>query len=65
MTAMQNLKENQDRVFKIEDKGGGWVIMDKNYYRDKIVKEHVLSNTYKEVSIDSEKKVFKNLKRNM
>ena len=65
MTAMQTLKENQDRVFKTEDKGGGWVIMDKNYYRDKIVKEHVLSNIYKEVSIDSDKKIFKNLKRDM
>ena len=38
--------------------------MDKNYYQDKIVKEHLLSNVYKEVSIDSDKKVFKNLKEN-
>ena len=36
--ALQFLKENQDIVFKTADKGGGWVIMDKNYYRDKIVK---------------------------
>ena len=36
--------------------------MDKNYYRDKIVKEHLLSSIYKEVSIDSDKKVFKILK---
>ena len=37
--------------------------MGKNYYRDKIVKEHLLSNVYKEVSTDSDKKVFKNLKK--
>ena len=34
--------------------------MDKNRYRDKIVKEHLLSNVYKEVSVDSEKKYLKN-----
>ena len=39
--------------------------MDKNYYRDKIVKEHLLSNIYKEVSIDSDKKVFKNSKKHV
>ena len=52
----QSLKGNQDIVFKTADKAGGWVTMDKNYYEDKIVK------VYKEVSIDSDKKVFKNLK---
>ena len=39
--------------------------MDKNYYRNRIVKEHLLSNVYKEVSIDSDKKVFKNLKEHV
>ena len=39
--------------------------MDKNYYRDKIVKEHLLSKVYKKVSIDSDKKVFKNLKEHV
>ena len=58
----QSLKGNQDIVFKTADKAGGWVTMDKNYYEDKIVKEHLLSNVYKEVSIDSDKKVFRNLK---
>ena len=62
---MQSLKGNQDIVFKTADKGGGWVIMDKNYYQDKIVKEHLLSDFYKEVSIDSDKKVFKNLKEHL
>ena len=26
------LRGNQDIVFKVADKGGGWVIMGKNYY---------------------------------
>ena len=43
-------------VFKTADKGGGWAIMDKNYYRDKIVKENLFFNVYKEVSVDSDKK---------
>ena len=54
--ALQSLKGNQDIVFKTADEGGGWVIMDKNYYWDKTVKEHLLSNVNKEVSIDSDKK---------
>ena len=33
--------------------------MDKNYNRGKIGNEHLLSNVHKEVSIDSDKKVFK------
>ena len=36
--------------------------MDKNYLWDKIVKEHLLSNACKEVSIDSDKKLLKNIK---
>ena len=61
-SALQSLKGNQDIVFKTADEGGGWVIMDKNYYQDKVVKEHLLSNVYKEVSADSDKKLFKNLR---
>ena len=37
--------------------------MDKNYYRHKMVKLHILSNAYKEVSLDSDKKVYKNSKK--
>ena len=49
-------------MLKTADKGGGWVIMEKYYYRDKIVKEQLLSNVYKDVSLRSDKQVFKNLK---
>ena len=55
-------KENQDIIFKTADKGDGWVITDKNCYWDKTVKGHLLSNVYKEVYVDSDKKIFKNLK---
>ena len=59
--ALKSLKENNNLIFKTADKGGGWVIMDKNYYKDQLVMPHLLSNVYKEVSRDSDKKVFKNL----
>ena len=51
-STLQSLKGNQDIVSKTADKDGGWVIMDKNYYQDEIVKEHLLSNVYKEVFVD-------------
>ena len=38
-----------------QEEGGRWVIIDKNYNRHKLVKEHLLSNVYKEVSVDNEK----------
>ena len=37
--------------------------MDKNYYRDQIVKERLLFKVYKEVSVGTDKKVLKNLKK--
>ena len=43
-SVLQSLKGHQDIVFKTPDKAGGWVIKDKKYHRDKIVKEHLLSN---------------------
>ena len=39
--------------------------MDKNYYRGIIVKEHLFSNICKEVSVNSDKKVFKDLKKHV
>ena len=36
--------------------------MDKTYYREHLVnKEHLNSNVYKEVSLDSDKKLYKQL----
>ena len=59
--ALKSLKKHNNLIFKTADKGGGWVIMDKEYYRDKLVMPHLLSNVYKEVPVDNDKKVFRNL----
>ena len=56
-SALQSLKGHQDAVFKTKDKRRGWVVIHKNYYQDKIVKEHLLSNVSKEISIDSDKSI--------
>ena len=56
-SALQSLKGHLDIVFKTEDKGRGWVIIHKNYYQDKIVTEHLLSNVSKEISVDSDKSI--------
>lgn len=60
-----SLKKTQDVVFKTADKRGGWVIMEKYYYWNKIVHEQLLSNVYKDFSLGSDKQVFKNLKENV
>ena len=58
--ALQKLITNKDIIIKLTDKEGGLVLMDKTYYRDHLVKkEHLHSNVYKKVPLDSEKKVFK------
>ena len=36
-----------------------------SFFRASIVKEHLFSNVYKEVFVDSNKKVFKNLKEHV
>ena len=60
--ALQKLITNKDIIIKPRDKGGGLVLMDKTYYRDHLVnKEHLHSKVYKEVPLDSDKKVYKQL----
>ena len=57
--ALQKLITNKDIIIKPTDKGGGPVLMDKTYYCDHLVnKEHLHSNVYKEVPLDSDKKVY-------
>ena len=53
-SALQSWKGNQDIVFKTA-----------YYFQDKIVKEHLLSNVYKDVFVDSDKKVFKSVMKNV
>ena len=59
---LQKLITNKDIIIKPTDKGGGLVLMDKTYYHDHLgSKEHVHNNVYKQVPIDSDKKVYKQL----
>ena len=59
---MQSLKEDQDIVFKRVDKGDEWIIIDKHYYRDKTIKEQLLFDVYKEISVESYENLLENLK---
>ena len=61
--AMKNLMNNPDIIMKPTDKGGGLVLMDKSCYRDSLaIKRQLDSNVYQELSLDSDKRVFKKLK---
>ena len=64
-STLQSLKGNWGIVFKTADKRDEWLAMDKNYYWHKVIRKHLLSNVYKEVSVDSDKKVFKILKEHV
>ena len=45
--ALDNLKQDQNIVIKTSDKSGGFVIMDKSFYRDKLVlSDHLQTETY-------------------
>ena len=60
--ALHKLTTNKDIIIKQTDKGGGLVLMDKTYYLDHLVKkEHLHSEVYKEVPLDSDKKVHEQL----
>ena len=59
---LHRLTTNKDIIIKQTDKGGGLVLMDKTYYLDNLVKkEHLHSEVYKEVPLDSDKKVHEQL----
>ena len=60
--ASQKVITNKDIIIKKTDKGKGLVLKDKKYYRDYLVnKEHLHSYVYKEIPLDSNKKVYKQL----
>ena len=44
---MKNLKENTSIIIKEADKGGAVVIMDKNYYKDKVLEQLNDTDYYK------------------
>ena len=58
----QKLIRNKGIIIKPTDKGGCLVLMDKTYYHDQLFnKEHLHSKVYKEVLLDSDKTVYKQL----
>ena len=62
-TALSELQTNSDIIIKRADKGGNFVIMDKDFYRDKLVLEgHLHTNDYRRVNDDEDIKVMKDLK---
>ena len=63
--ALLELKENEDIVIKEADKGGVLVLMEKSFYRDKMIMQDHLTDetTYQEVPVDSDAKTFKKMKK--
>ena len=53
--AISDLSKNNDIVIKPADKGSSIVIMNADYYRDKIVLgDHLLTNSYQMVDLNSD-----------
>ena len=60
--ALESLKSYDDIVIKKADKGGMFVILDKDFYRDKMVlKDHLNTDTYKIVRKNEDSKVMERL----
>ena len=60
---LNELKQNDNIIFKKADKGGAIVLMDKPYYRDHLVHNcHLNSPTYSKVDINSDVNVVKQVK---
>ena len=61
--SLNALKAYPDIIIKKADKGGMFVILDKNFYRDKMVmRDHLRTKTYKIVSRFSDNRVMRKLK---
>ena len=62
--ALKNIISYEDIIIKKADKGGMFVILDTDFYRDKLVmNDHLSSETYEIVPEKSDKKVMGNLKK--
>ena len=62
--ALDELTSNNDLIIKPADKSGNFVLLDKIYYRDKLVLQgHLESDTYEKVSNNEDNNVMKNLKK--
>ena len=64
--ALKELKDNPSIVIKKADKGGNLVIMDVDFYRNKLVLEdHLSSSTYRKVENNCDEKVMNQLNRHV
>ena len=64
--ALQDLQNNRDIVIKKADKGGSWVVMDTDFYRDKLIMEgHLNTEAYTPVNDDCDVKVISKLKQHV
>ena len=62
-TALKQLTENDEIIIKPADKGGCLVIMNKDFYRDKLViQDHLNTDTYIETDINSDIKTMEDLR---
>ena len=65
-TALEELKNNKELIFKKADKGGSLIVMDRDFYRNKLVIEgHLTSQSYKKVDENCDKKVFSIIKNHV
>ena len=61
---MTERKDGSDIIIKQGHKRGGWIFMDKSYYKDQIIMDgHLNSVTNKLIDQNSDQKVFTNLKK--
>ncbi|XP_065650904.1 uncharacterized protein LOC136079116 [Hydra vulgaris] len=64
--ALEELKSNNKTIIKSADKGSCLVLMDADYYRDKLVyHDHLLTETYKKVASNTDEICFKKLKNHV
>ena len=60
--ALQELKSAKDIIIKKADKGNTLVVMDTDFYRDKLVlSDHLETATYSIAPLDADKKVYKDV----
>jgi hypothetical protein len=62
--ALRDLKRANDIIIKKADKGNTLVVLDTNFYRDKLVlSDHLNTATYSVAPLNSDKKVYRELKK--
>jgi hypothetical protein len=62
-TAMQALMDNENIVIKEADKGSAVVLMDKIYYKDKLLEQLTDNNTYEKISKNMDRNIINKIKK--